>query len=78
MSLAERHVTGFRPSELSSSGSPPELDGLALSARLALSHVRAGSFGPAYLSCEDCGAQAIQSGPRCEHCERELGGEAGR
>lgn len=28
--------------------------------------------------CEDCGTQLIESGPRCELCDRELGGEAGR
>lgn len=28
--------------------------------------------------CEDCGSQRIENGgPRCHHCERELGGECG-
>lgn len=78
MSLVDRHLAGSVP--LSEPPSPDLPSGLGVLAantdlklrdRLTVRHVVGSVF------CEECGARLTESSPRCEFCDRELGGESG-
>jgi hypothetical protein len=68
----------FRAGEPLSLGPPPGLGTLAADGGEIIRSHPSDSAVLATLFCEDCGAQRSGPFPRCEHCEQELGGEAGR
>jgi hypothetical protein len=77
MSLAEHLVMEVRVGEPPSLEPSSGLGLLAASRETGWRNHPGGSLSLASVSCEDCGAQRIESGPRCENCEHELGGECG-
>lgn len=77
MLLVDRVAGSSAPSEPPSPDLPSGLGVLATSISAISRHKITARHVPGSVFCEECGADLAESGPRCECCDRELGGECG-